>query len=54
MGAYAEHVEMQRNRTRAADLGEKASLDPFAAVRIARAASEIDAACSSFASERCA
>ena len=44
MGAYAEHVEMQRNRTRAAYLGEKASLDPFAAVRIARAASEIDAA----------
>ncbi len=43
-GAYAEHVEMQRNRTRAAYLGEKASLDPFAAVRIARAASEIDAA----------
>ena len=44
MGAYAEHVEMQRNRTRAAYLGEKASLDPFAAVRIARAASDIDAA----------
>jgi 3-hydroxy-9,10-secoandrosta-1,3,5(10)-triene-9,17-dione monooxygenase len=43
-GAYAEHVEMQRSRTRAAYLGEKASLDPFAAVRIARAASEIDAA----------
>jgi len=43
-GAYAEHVEMQQNRTRAAYLGEKASLDPFAAVRIARAASEIDAA----------
>ena len=44
MGAYAEHVEMQQNRTRAAYLGEKAALDPFAAVRIARAASEIDAA----------
>jgi 3-hydroxy-9,10-secoandrosta-1,3,5(10)-triene-9,17-dione monooxygenase len=43
-GAYAEHVEMQQNRTRAAYLGEKASLDPFAAVRIARASSEIDAA----------
>jgi 3-hydroxy-9,10-secoandrosta-1,3,5(10)-triene-9,17-dione monooxygenase len=44
MGAYAEHVEMQKARTRAAYLGEKASLDPFAAVRIARASSEIDAA----------
>ncbi len=37
MGAYAEHVEMQQKRVRAAYLGEKASLDPFAAVRIARA-----------------
>ncbi|WP_148613043.1 3-hydroxy-9,10-secoandrosta-1,3,5(10)-triene-9,17-dione monooxygenase oxygenase subunit [Nocardioides rubriscoriae] len=44
MGAYAEHVEMQRKRSRAAYLGEKASLDPFAAVRIAKASSEIDAA----------
>ncbi|MGA8257595.1 MAG: 3-hydroxy-9,10-secoandrosta-1,3,5(10)-triene-9,17-dione monooxygenase oxygenase subunit [Nocardioides sp.] len=44
MGAYAEHVEMQQNRSRAAYLGEKASLDPFAAVRIAKASSEIDAA----------
>ncbi|MEO7351135.1 MAG: flavin-dependent monooxygenase, partial [Marmoricola sp.] len=44
MGAYEEHVAMQRKRTRAAYLGEKASLDPFAAVRIARASSEIDAA----------
>ncbi len=44
MGAYAEHVEMQQKRTRAAYIGEKASLDPFAAVRIARASSEIDAA----------
>ncbi|HET9501567.1 MAG TPA: flavin-dependent monooxygenase [Marmoricola sp.] len=43
-GAYAEHVEMQQKRVRAAYLGEKASLDPFAAVRIARAGSEIDAA----------
>lgn len=43
-GAYAEHVEMQRKRVRAAYLGEKASSDPFAAVRIARAGSEIDAA----------
>lgn len=44
MGAYAEHVEMQQKRVRAAYLGEKASLDPFAAVRIARASSELDAA----------
>ena len=43
-GAYAEHVDMQQKRVRAAYLGEKASLDPFAAVRIARAASDIDAA----------
>lgn len=43
-GAYAEHVEMQKKRVRAAYAGEKASLDPFAAVRIARASSEIDAA----------
>ncbi|WP_370248181.1 3-hydroxy-9,10-secoandrosta-1,3,5(10)-triene-9,17-dione monooxygenase oxygenase subunit [Nocardioides sp.] len=44
MGAYDEHVEQQTRRTRAAYLGEKASLDPFAAVRIARASSDIDAA----------
>jgi 3-hydroxy-9,10-secoandrosta-1,3,5(10)-triene-9,17-dione monooxygenase len=44
VGAYEEHVAMQQKRTRAAYLGEKASLDPFAAVRIARASSEIDAA----------
>jgi 3-hydroxy-9,10-secoandrosta-1,3,5(10)-triene-9,17-dione monooxygenase len=43
-GAYAEHVEMQRKRVRAAYLAEKAANDPFAAVRIARASSEIDAA----------
>ena len=43
-GAYAEHVEMQQKRVRAAYIGEKASLDPFAAVRIAKASSEIDAA----------
>jgi len=43
-GAYAEHVEMQQKRVRAAYLGEKAALDPFAAVRIARASGEIDAA----------
>lgn len=44
MGAYQEHVEMQQARSRAAYLGEKASKDPFAMVRIARASSEIDAA----------
>ena len=43
-GAYAEHVEMQQARVRAAYAGEKATSDPFAAVRIARASSEIDAA----------
>ncbi|MDN5896393.1 MAG: acyl-CoA dehydrogenase family protein, partial [Nocardioides sp.] len=43
-GAYAEHVDMQQKRVRAAYIGEKASSDPFAAVRIARAGSEIDAA----------
>ena len=43
-GAYAEHVEQQQQRIRAAYMGEKASSDPFAAVRIARASSEIDAA----------
>ena len=44
IGAYDEHVEMQQKRVRAAYAGEKASLDPYAAVRIARASSEIDAA----------
>jgi 3-hydroxy-9,10-secoandrosta-1,3,5(10)-triene-9,17-dione monooxygenase len=43
-GAYAEHVEMQRKRVRAAYIAEKAVSDPFAGVRIARASSEIDAA----------
>ncbi|GAA4128282.1 flavin-dependent monooxygenase [Nocardioides fonticola] len=43
-GAYAEHVQMQKERVRAAYLGERASLDPFAAVRIAKASSDIDAA----------
>ncbi|MDN5746406.1 MAG: flavin-dependent monooxygenase, partial [Nocardioidaceae bacterium] len=43
-GAYGEDVEMQQKRVRAAYLGEKAALDPFAAVRIARSSSEIDAA----------
>ena len=43
-GAYNEHVEMQQKRVRAAYAGEKASSDPFAAVRIARASNEIDGA----------
>ncbi len=43
-GAYTEHVQMQQSRVRAAYAGEKASSDPFVAVRVARAASEIDAA----------
>jgi len=42
-GAYQEHVTMQQNRVRAS-YGEKASLDPFAAVRVATASSDIDAA----------
>jgi 3-hydroxy-9,10-secoandrosta-1,3,5(10)-triene-9,17-dione monooxygenase len=43
-GAYAEHVEMQRKRVRAAYLAEKTANDPYASVRIARAANEIDSA----------
>ena len=43
-GAYDEHVEMQRKRVRAAYLAEKTANDPFAAARIARASSDIDAA----------
>ncbi|MGH3431751.1 MAG: 3-hydroxy-9,10-secoandrosta-1,3,5(10)-triene-9,17-dione monooxygenase oxygenase subunit [Thermocrispum sp.] len=43
-GAYEAHVEHQRNRVRAAYAGEQSKEDPFAKVRIAEAASEIDAA----------
>ncbi|RZQ63142.1 3-hydroxy-9,10-secoandrosta-1,3,5(10)-triene-9,17-dione monooxygenase oxygenase subunit [Amycolatopsis suaedae] len=43
-GAYDAHVEYQRQRVRASYAGEKANEDPFAKVRIAEAASEIDAA----------
>jgi 3-hydroxy-9,10-secoandrosta-1,3,5(10)-triene-9,17-dione monooxygenase len=43
-GAYAEHVEMQQKRVRAAYLAEKTANDPYATVRIARAANEIDSA----------
>ncbi|WP_370942856.1 3-hydroxy-9,10-secoandrosta-1,3,5(10)-triene-9,17-dione monooxygenase oxygenase subunit [Amycolatopsis sp. cg5] len=43
-GAYDVHVEYQRTRVRAAYAGEQSKEDPFAKVRIAEAASEIDAA----------
>lgn len=43
-GAYDAHVEHQRSRVRAAYAGEQSKEDPFAKVRIAEAASEIDAA----------
>ena len=43
-GAYDAHVEHQGKRVRAAYAGEKAKDDPFAQVRIAEAASDIDAA----------
>lgn len=43
-GAYEEHVGATRDRIRAAYLGEKSSEDPFAQVRIACAANDIDAA----------
>ncbi|MGY2122004.1 3-hydroxy-9,10-secoandrosta-1,3,5(10)-triene-9,17-dione monooxygenase oxygenase subunit [Nocardia gipuzkoensis] len=43
-GAYQAHVEHQGKRVRAAYAGEKAKDDPFAKVRIAEAASDIDAA----------
>ncbi|GHF64460.1 3-hydroxy-9,10-secoandrosta-1,3,5(10)-triene-9,17-dione monooxygenase [Amycolatopsis bartoniae] len=43
-GAYEAHVEHQRQRVRAAYAGEQSKEDPFVKVRIAEAASEIDAA----------
>ncbi|RKT82004.1 3-hydroxy-9,10-secoandrosta-1,3,5(10)-triene-9,17-dione monooxygenase [Saccharopolyspora antimicrobica] len=43
-GAYDAHVDHQVKRVRAAFAGEKVKEDPFAKVRIAEAASEIDAA----------
>ncbi|MFD7844906.1 3-hydroxy-9,10-secoandrosta-1,3,5(10)-triene-9,17-dione monooxygenase oxygenase subunit [Nocardia sp. NPDC059764] len=43
-GAYAAHVEHQGTRVRAAFAGEQAKDDPFGKVRIAEAASDIDAA----------
>jgi 3-hydroxy-9,10-secoandrosta-1,3,5(10)-triene-9,17-dione monooxygenase len=43
-GAYDAHVEHQRERVRAAYAGEQSREDPFVKVRIAEAATEIDAA----------
>lgn len=43
-GAYEDHVATQRTRVRAAYTGERVADDPYASVRIARAASEVDAA----------
>lgn len=43
-GALEAHVEHQGKRLRAAYAGEKAKDDPFAKIRIAEAASDIDAA----------
>jgi 3-hydroxy-9,10-secoandrosta-1,3,5(10)-triene-9,17-dione monooxygenase len=43
-GAYAAHVEYQRQRVRAAYAGQKAAEDPFSQVRIAEASALIDAA----------
>ena len=43
-GAYEVHVNATRERVRAAYLGEKSVDDPFAQVRIATAAADIDTA----------
>ncbi|MGS2808810.1 3-hydroxy-9,10-secoandrosta-1,3,5(10)-triene-9,17-dione monooxygenase oxygenase subunit [Nocardia sp. MW-W600-9] len=43
-GALAAHIEHQGTRVRAAYAGEHANADPFGKVRIAEAASDIDAA----------
>src|SRR5262252_7748675 len=43
-GAYAAHVEYQRGRVRASYVGQRSAEDPFAQVRIAEAASLLDAA----------
>jgi 3-hydroxy-9,10-secoandrosta-1,3,5(10)-triene-9,17-dione monooxygenase len=43
-GAYDAHVAYQRDRVRAAYVGQKAAEDPHGQVRIARAAAELDAA----------
>jgi 3-hydroxy-9,10-secoandrosta-1,3,5(10)-triene-9,17-dione monooxygenase len=43
-GAYDAHVAYQRDRVRAAYVGQKAAEDPHGQVRVARAAAELDAA----------
>jgi 3-hydroxy-9,10-secoandrosta-1,3,5(10)-triene-9,17-dione monooxygenase len=43
-GAYAAHVDYQRQRVRASYVGQRSAEDPFAQVRIAEAAGLIDAA----------
>ena len=43
-GAYAAHVDYQRQRVRASYVGQRSTDDPFAQVRIAEAAALIDAA----------
>ncbi|MDP9101718.1 MAG: flavin-dependent monooxygenase [Actinomycetota bacterium] len=43
-GAYEAHVETMRERVRISYGGQKVAQDPFAHVRVARAASDIDAA----------
>jgi 3-hydroxy-9,10-secoandrosta-1,3,5(10)-triene-9,17-dione monooxygenase len=43
-GAYEAHVAYQRERVRAAYAGQRAAEDPFSQVRVAEAASELDAA----------
>ena len=43
-GAYAAHVDYQRGRVRASYVGQKAAEDPFGQLRIAEAASLLDAA----------
>jgi 3-hydroxy-9,10-secoandrosta-1,3,5(10)-triene-9,17-dione monooxygenase len=44
MGAYEAHVAYQRERVRASYVGQKASEDPHAQVRVAEAAAELDSA----------
>jgi 3-hydroxy-9,10-secoandrosta-1,3,5(10)-triene-9,17-dione monooxygenase len=44
MGAYEAHVAYQRERVRAAYVGQKAAEDPHAQVRVAEAAADLDAA----------
>jgi 3-hydroxy-9,10-secoandrosta-1,3,5(10)-triene-9,17-dione monooxygenase len=43
-GAYQAHVDYMRERVRVAYVGQRAAQDPFAQVRIAEAAAEIDGA----------